>query len=70
MIPYLIIAIRKYIFRQGVKLSPLLQDLGQDFHEGCSGLEIFVIAQADGVHQARVNVCAQEVGHGLDGRVA
>ena len=34
------------------------------------GLEVLVVAEADGMHQARVNVGTQQIGHGLDGGIA
>ncbi len=63
---YLIVSVSKYVFSKRVKLGSLLKDFCQDFHERGACLEVFVIAEADRVHQAGVDVGAQQVGHGLD----
>ncbi len=62
--------IRENCLGQGVELRALLQDLGEDLHEGGPGLEVLVVAEADAVHEAGVDVGGEKVGHGLDGGVA
>ena len=58
-------AVGQHRLGQCVELGALLQDLGQHLDEGGARLQVLVVAQADRVHQTRVDVGAQQVRHGL-----
>ena len=58
-------AVGQHRFGQCVELGALLKDLGQDLDEGRPRLQILVVAQADRVHQPRIDVGTQQIRHCL-----